>query len=272
MEDTDKEFLKMIIASAEKIAEKKEMPQNEKNQYIIERIFDFFEKREFDEISKEFLEECQKYYPDLKEDEINKYIILHTKNEDVVYNEKIKLEKKILRIEDELYQNKRELGIGMVIKKEDRPKYLFGKIEEVEKKYNLDAGEDEKMCDEKIEEYNALIDEMVKEYEKPEELHMFAKEHQSFFTGLGSGYFETLKEKSPQYGVYISESLEKELEPYMHKKEAIKSKIDELNSMKDGLRECIEKIYDPRLDEKRRGKVDKKVIERYGRREQDFIY
>ena len=254
-----KEFLKMIVKSGEKKAKETNMTDEEKREHINRRLFEYFERNNMDEISEDLLKEYEEVYPEFSKDDFVKYVVSHTKNQKVIFAEKIKVEEKIDKIEKEMYNSKRELGIGMIVQKGDKPKYLFEKIEQIQEKYKICANEVEKLTEEQIQENIDIIQQMVDTYNEPEELHNIAKKQVVFFNGMGDKYQEILKEKSPEYKKYIEESLEKELRFYNDKKAKLKDKLRQLEQLKKGFEDCIINVYDARLDEKYKG--DKKERE-----------
>lgn len=253
-----KEFLKMIVKSGEKKAKETNMTDEEKKEHITRRLFEYFERNNMDEISEDLVKEYEEVYPEFSKDYFVKYVISHTKNQKVIFNEKIKLEEKINKIEKEIYNNKRELGIGMIVQKGDKPKYLFEKIEQIQEKYKICANEDEKLNEEQIQENLDVIQQMINIYNNPEELHDIAKKQVGFFKGMGDDYQEILKEKSPEYKKYVEESLEKELRFYNNKKLEIENKLEELEQLKKGFEDCITNVYDTKLDEKYKGSKDER--------------
>ncbi len=246
------DFLRLIINSCEKKAKEENMTSEEKKEYINRRLFEHFERNGIDEISDDLVKIYKKVYPEFSRDDFAKYVVLHTKNKEVIFNEKIRLMKKIEKIDDEIYKSNRELGLGIYIQKEDRNKYLFGKIEQVKGKYEINPNSDEKLTQEQIQENIEIIQEMVDAYEEPKQLHQVARQQMNFFTGM-KDYQDILKEKSPEYEMYVAEELKKEITPLKNREKQLKNRIKELKELKDGFKDCITNIYDPLLDRDKRG-------------------
>ena len=263
--EINQEFVNMIVRSAEQIAKEKNMEDKDKAEYINKRLFEHFERNGIDEIDKKIIYIYKKAYPNFSEDEFTKYAINNTKNTNVIFNEKLKLEDKIEQINKEIKHYKKELGIfpkyqQQQEKEENQDKYLYKKIENIKEKYSMKAEETEKLSDEQIEENIKLIEEMINSCESEESLYKTAKEQIAYFNGMGESYNKTLREKSPELNKYIEEKLEEELAPLQKKEEKYKKDIQYLTELKKGFEECIKKVYDPKLEKERRGdKVDRRI-------------
>ncbi len=258
--NTDIDFIKIIIDNAEKKFEKEE---DKKSGYINKNLYQFYEAKgmKLNEAIKLF----KQIYPEFSKEEFMDYVVDHTSDTDIIYNEKLKLEEKINRINWQIIQLDAELGIenertAFTLKHRTTPT-IKEKIEKIKEKYDfstdiIEAEEGQELSEDEIQEYTEIIEAMVESSSNVKELYKLAKEQMKFFDGMGELYTQILDEKSQefkQYIDYLGSVEKKELKEVNQQKEKFEKQRNELVELKDGLQKCIDKRYDPKLEEERRG-------------------
>ena len=267
MVKVDKEFVKLIVKSAEKTAENNGMTGEQKNEHVITRLFEYLDKKKMNTINTEILKTAKEVYPEFDEDDFRKYVVEHTTNTDIIFNEKLKIEEKLRSIKGRIHMLEMDLGykeskIGKV-----KEASLAGSIKKIKDMYEIKAGEETTLDEEQIQENVDLIQEMVNTYKDVEELHKVVKENEDYFMGMGDMYKKTLYQKSPEYAKYVEASLQEELFPYFKRRQECLTELRQLQSLKNGFEECIEKVYDPKLEAERRG--NKEQREEFAKKERE---
>ena len=256
-------FVKLIINNSEKNSAKSNMTKEQKKEYIYKRLFEYFERggMKLDEIIPIYQEAYQDF---IKEDFIQ-YVITHTSNTDIVFEEKLKLEKKIEKISDEIDKINIQLGGNDSFsdfekrfrRYQQERTTIDEKIEQIKKKYQLSANMigtkyGLSLRSEQLQEYIELIEDMVNGSSSVEELYTMAKEQIVFFSGMGTLYEKELRKRSPKLFEYIDSLIQNEVAPLMEQKQRLEQRKKELVKLKVGLSEICAK-YDKRLPTELRG-------------------
>ena len=250
----ENEFIKLIVSSSTKKAEKENMTEEQKKDYINKKLFKHFEDNNL--TLEKAIKMYKGEYDEFDEIKFKNYAIKNTNRIEILENEKTKLNDKIKKIKWEILQLDREIGRDGRTTKFDVS--CIGKvsvnqrIDEVYNKYLIkvqDLEEGKELSDEQRQEYNELIKEMTENFKDVRQLHKIAKEQSKYFKGMGEDYQQIIKENSPEYAKYIDSSIKNQTKPLFKEKEELENKQSELVHLEGGLLNCIIKTYNPRIRE-----------------------
>ena len=248
--NSNEQFVGLIIKTSDKKAERENMTEEQKKEYINEKLFNHFEKNKMrlDEAVRLY----KKEYKEFSKEDFKNYAIKNTKRKEILIEEKENVEQKIKKLDWYISQKDRELGKENMSSFEMScilSKPISIQIEEVNSKYKIPCGNKTNLKEEELQDYIDLIDEMIEEFPNVEDLHEVAKEQAAYFNDMGERYQEIIKEKSSDYAEYIDNSIKKEMASILRQKNRIKKEKEELIKLKEGLMQCIEKLYNPRIKE-----------------------
>lgn len=256
-------FVKLIIKSSEKKATNDNMTNEQTKDYINRRLYEHFEKTGAK--IEEILPIYEEAYTEFSRDDFMQYVIAHTSNTDIIWGEKLKIEKKLEKISSRIAEINKQLGTEENLSEFDlrfmgfqqHKSSINAKIEEVKKKYSLPievikSKRGQTISEEHLQEYSDLIAEMVDSCSSVEELYEMAKEQIGFFDGMGEVYEEELRKKSPELFEYIDSLIKGEVGSVMEEKQKLEDEKSELQKLQSGFLDMCKK-YDKRLPEELRG-------------------
>lgn len=256
-------FVKLIISSSEKKATEANMTMEQKKEYINKRLFEHFEKAgmKMDAI----LPIYEEAYPDFLQDDFVQYVIAHTSNTDIIFGEKLKIEKKLEKISARLAEIDKQLGTEENLSAfelrfrgfQQHESPINTKINQIKKKYQLPvdtikAKRGQTISQEQLQEYADLIAEMVDSSSSVEELYVMAKEQIGFFDGMGDAYEEELRKRAPELFEHIDALVKGEVGSVMDEKQKLEDEKSELQELQFGFSDMCRK-YDTRLPANLRG-------------------
>ena len=256
-------FLKLIISSSEKKATENNMTPEQKKGYIIRRLFDYFERSGMK--IEEILPIYKEVYPEFSQEDFMQYLVDHTSNPDIIFEEKLKVEKKLEKISSRIAEINKQLGAEenlsdfdlKFINFQQHESPINAKINQVKKKYELTTekikpkrGQD--ISEEQMQEYIDLIAEMADSSSSIKEIYEMAKEQIGFFEGMGDSYEDELRKKSPELFEYIDALIKSEVGSVMEEKQKLEKEKQELKKLESGFINMCKK-YDTRLPVNLRG-------------------
>lgn len=274
-------FLKLIISSSEKKATEANMTPEQKKEYINKKLFEYFERN--DMRIETILPIYKEVYSEFVQEDFMKYVIEHTSNQDIIFQEKLKVEEKLEKISSRVAQIERlEFGVGisefdLIFKGIKQDKFsISAKINQIKKKYELPTDtikpkRGQNISEEQMQEYVDLIVQMVDSSSGVEELYEMAKEQIVFFVGMGDSYEDELRKKSPELFEYIDtlvkdevrlameeeQKLEEEEQKLEEEKRKLEEEKQELKKLEAGFINMCKK-YDTRLPENLRGTAEER--------------
>ena len=262
------EFLKLIISSSKKKAIEGNMTPEQKKEYINKRLFEYFERSSMKVAT--LFPIYKKVYPEFVKEDFMQYVIEHTSNQDIIFKEKLKVEKKLEKISSRIAGINKQLGIDenlsdfdlMFRKFQQHKSPISTKIDQIKKKYELPtdtikpkSGQDISVG--QMQEYVDLIAEMVDSSSSVEGLYEMAKSQIGFFVGMGDSYEDELRKKSPELFEYIDTLVKGEVGAVMEEKQKLEEEKEELKKLEAGFINMCKK-YDRRLPENLRGTAEER--------------
>lgn len=140
-------------------------------------------------------------YSEFSQEDFMQYVVEHTSNQDIIFEEKLKVEKKLEKISSRVAEINKQLGVDenlsdfdlMFREFQQHESPISAKINQVKKKYELltdtiKPKRGQNMSEEQIQEYVDLIAEMVDSSSSVEGLYEMAKNQIGFFVGMGDSY------------------------------------------------------------------------------------
>ena len=256
-------FVKLIITSSEKRANELKITEEQKKEYINKRLFEHFEKS--GKKMEEMLPIYEEAYPEFSKDDFTQYVIDHTSNIDIIYSEKLKIEKKMNKISARISEIDNQLGTEENLSAielrfrnfQQHQSPINAKISQIKMKYQLPidiirAKNKGELTSEQLQEYIDLISEMVESSASVEELYVMAKEQIQFFSGMGEEYEKELKKRSPELFEYIEKMINSEIGSLIDEKQKLEDEKEELKKLQAGFLQMFRK-YDTRLPANLRG-------------------
>ena len=261
-------FIKLIISSSEKKAIEVNMTPEEKKEYINKKLYEYFERSGMR--IETMLPIYKEVYPEFIQEDFMQYVVEHTYNQDIIFEEKLKVEKKLKRISDRVAEINKQLGVEenlsdfdlMFREFQQHESPIIQKINQVKKKYELPTDtikpkRGQNINEEQMQEYIDLIAEMVDSSPTVKELYEMAKDQIGFFVGMGDLYEEELRKKSPELFAYIDTLIEDEAKAVIEEKQKLEEEKRELKKLETGFINMCKK-YDERLPEKLRGTAEER--------------
>lgn len=259
-------FLKLIISSSEKKATEGNMTPEQKKEYINKRVFEYFERSGMR--IETMLPIYKEVYPEFVQEDFMQYVVEHTSNQDIIFEEKLKVEKKLEKISSRVAEINKQLGVDENLSDFDlmfrgfqqHESPISAKINQVKKKYELPTDtikpkRGQNMSEEQMQEYVDLIAEMVDSSSSVEELYEMAKDQIGFFAGMGDSYEDELRKKSPELFEYIDTLVKGEVGSAMEEKQKLEEEKQELKKLEAGFINMCKK-YDTRLPANLRGTAE----------------
>lgn len=261
-------FLKLIISSSEKKATEANMTLKQKKEYINKRLFEYFERNSMR--IETMLPIYKEVYPEFVQEDFMQYVVEHTSNQDIIFEEKLKVEKKLEKISSRVAEINKQLGVDENLSDFDlmfrgfqqHESPISAKINQVKKKYELPTDtikpkRGQNISAEQMQEYVDLIVEMVDSSSGVEELYEMAKEQIGFFVGMGDLYEDELRKKAPELFEYIDTLVKGEVGSAMEEKQKLEEEKQELKELEAGFINMCKK-YDTRLSPNLRGTAEER--------------
>ena len=254
-------FVQLLIARGKKNRKEANWTEKQEKAFVYDILMRHFEKTEWKK--DEIFHIYEKTYSGFSSDEFFQYVIEHTTNSGILFEEKLKVEARMQEISEEISKidegiEEKEKGIHKHIELLDK------RLDEIKKKYKIPFEKISGSANEKEEmEYLEILQDLINNSSSVEEVYEMLRGNITQFSGMGYKIPLFLKAYYPQLNRQLYEYIEllvnRESKPILEERKRNEGEIEKIKNAKKELEEefarldQIYKKYDERLPAKLQG-------------------
>ena len=197
-----KDITEKILIESARISGEGEEPKYDKEQIFNNLLLDFETSRSdlkssVKRYKRAYEEIAQEEFP---EEEFTAFVSRNTKDTEVIFEAKLKMEQRIKELEEEIKSNKNVIQIDESI------------IEDTKKRFKLTTKMTKKLTPKEVENRIKIIKTIANSSENLSDIHETAKSMERIFDGMGDNYQKALEKALPGYKKFLDTSKNKKIE------------------------------------------------------------